>query len=121
MRNRQITRMGLFALLLTVAVWGCDDSSPTDPPTQVPAAIEVEPEQVTLSAVGEQTELVATVFDEDGEEIPDPELSFASSDEDVATVDDDGVVEAVDAGTAVITVESGEVSTEVDVTVELDG
>lgn len=112
-------QFGVLSLLLTAALVGCDDS-PTNPPEQTPAAIEVEPEQVVLTSVGEQAELTATVYDEGGEQISNAEVSWSSSDEAVATVDESGVVEAVGEGTATVQAESGDVSTEVDVSVELD-
>lgn len=99
---------------------GCDDSTTNPPAEPVPDAVEVAPETITLSAIGATEQLSVTVWDEDGDEIPDPTVSFDSSDDEVATVDEDGLVEAVGEGTATITATSGEVSASVEVTVQLD-
>jgi uncharacterized protein YjdB len=79
--------------------------------------IEVDPSELTLAGVGAMAELSATVLDAGGTEIEGAEVTWSSSDEEVATVSESGVVEAVAAGTAVITAASGDASAEVEVDV----
>jgi uncharacterized protein YjdB len=83
------------------------------------AAIEVDPAEVTLTP-GDTEELAAVVLDGDGEEIEDAEVTWSSSNEDVATVDASGEVEAVGEGTATITAQAGSATATVSVTVEVD-
>ena len=66
--------------------------------------------------VGESGNITATVLPED---TTDKSVSFTSSDEDIATVDENGVVTAVSAGVATITVTAvGErISTDVEIEV----
>ncbi len=114
----RITILGLGAVLLLA---GCDDS-PTEPPAApVPAEVVVAPETVTFVDIGETEELVVTVYDEDEEEISNPDVTWSSSDEDVATVDEDGIVTATGNGHATISAESGDVTGSSEVIVELDG
>jgi uncharacterized protein YjdB len=89
----------------------------TDP---VPAEVVVDPQEVTLTEVGETASLTATVLDADGGEIPGAEVAWSSSDEGVATVDEDGVVTAVGDGAATITATSGDASGGAVVTVETE-
>jgi uncharacterized protein YjdB len=119
-RYRFITRMVGLLIPLALGAWACDDSSPTEPPVQVAANIEIEPAQVFLVSIGEQEQLSATVYDEDGEVISDAEVTWISSEESVATVDEDGVVEAVGSGTATITAQSGDITASAEVTVEIE-
>ena len=75
-------------------------------------SISVEPETLTL-AVGETSSLTVTVVPEDADYV----LAFTSSNESVATVSAEGVVEALSDGTATITVEAGNFSAKCEVTV----
>ena len=75
-------------------------------------SISVEPETLTL-AVGETSSLTVTVVPEDADYV----LAFTSSNEQVATVSGEGVVEALSDGTATITVEAGNFSAKCEVTV----
>ena len=92
-----------------------------DAPEAVPTEIVLSPEAATLTEIGATTQFTATVLDEDGIEIEDAVVAWASSDTDIAVVDEDGVVEAVAEGTANITAESGDASASAEVTVDLDG
>jgi uncharacterized protein YjdB len=87
----------------------------------VPAEIVLSPEAATITEIGATTQFTATVLDEDGIEIEDAVVTWASSDTDIAVVDEDGLVEAVAEGTANITAEIGDVSASAEVTVDLDG
>jgi hypothetical protein len=73
----------------------------------VPNVIQVAPNDVTLQ-VGERSGLSATVFDQEGRLMAGAKVRWASSDERVARVDDDGRVTALSSGVAVVTVGSGD-------------
>ena len=113
-------RLAAIALLPLLILAACSDS-PTDPPPGAePASVEVSPQELALTAIGEIGELSATVLDEDGEEISGATVTWNSSDVEVATVDEDGVIEAVGEGSATITAASGEVAGTAEVTVSPD-
>ena len=77
---------------------------------QTPASIVIDPDRVKLAAVGNSVQLNAAVLDLNGHWIEGAEVTWASSDEAIATVDDQGLVTGVASGTAEITAQSGEVS-----------
>jgi hypothetical protein len=79
---------------------------PTPPPV---ARVSVTPESATLEA-GESTQLTATLRDAEGNELTDRDVAWATSDADVATVSEAGLVTAVAAGTADIAATSEGVS-----------
>ncbi len=87
----------------------------------IPTSIELDPEQLTLTAVGATAQISATVLDQDGEAVEGAAVAWTSSDEEVAIVDEDGLVEAVGEGSASITATHGELETVAEVTVELEG
>lgn len=74
--------------------------------------ISVEPATLTLD-VGATSILTVTVTPENA----DYNLTFTSSDEQIATVSEEGVVEALSDGTATITVTAGHLSAKCEVTV----
>lgn len=113
-------RLAALTLLPLLILAACSDSPTEPPPGADPANVEVSPEELVLTAFGETGELTAAVLDEDGEEIPNATVTWTSSDEEVATVDEDGVVEAVGEGSATITAVSGEVEGTAEVTVSPD-
>lgn len=121
-RSRSVlgARLAALALLPLLILVACDDSPTEPPPGADPASVEVSPEELVLTASGETGELTAAVLDEDGEEIPNATVTWTSSDEEVATVDEAGVVEAVGEGSATITAMSGEVEGTAEVTVSPD-
>jgi uncharacterized protein YjdB len=87
---------------------------------QEPASVEVTPAEVSLIGPGAYAELTAELLDSEGSPIDGAEFTWSSSDEEVATVDEDGTVEAVGEGTATITAESGGESGTAEVTVTLE-
>lgn len=103
-----------LALALSVAVASCGgDGGPTEPSSSDPptiASVEVTPGADTLDALGQEREFSAEVRDQNGDVVADAEVSWSSSDEDVATVDDSGVAEAVGNGTAEIRASAGDVT-----------
>ena len=119
-RNRQISKLYGHAASLTflaACLAGCKPEEPQEPQ---------EPEKPVLESLSfEQTELELNVGDVHLLEViaspSDAEgytLQWESSDEAVASVSDDGEVTAVSAGTADITVSSGEISATCAVTVK---
>ncbi len=84
-------------------------------------ALSVEPETLTFTVIGETMTLAA--FGSTSADVltpitlPSPAISFASSDENVATVTESGVVTAVGAGDAMITATASYGSADVAVTV----
>jgi uncharacterized protein YjdB len=90
-----------------------------DPTTE--PSVEVSPEAITLTSIGATESLSTLVRDEEGNEVVDAEIQWSSSNESVATVDEDGVVTAVAPGSATITATSGVVSGSTEVSVELEG
>lgn len=95
--------MSIVAIVFFAA--GCVKDIPVE-------SVSVEPETLTL-AVGASSSLTVTVVPEDA----DYTLSFTSSDEQVATVSEEGLVEALSDGTATITVKAGNFSATCEVTV----
>jgi uncharacterized protein YjdB len=67
------------------------------------ASVFVSPSSVSLAA-GQSTQLTATTYDVNGNPITGRNVSFASSDASVATVNDQGLLTTVAVGTADITV-----------------
>jgi uncharacterized protein YjdB len=78
--------------------------------TQDVSSAEVTPAQAALTALGAQTPFTATALDANGNDIPGANFLWSSSDEEVATVDGDGLATALSNGTVTITaeVEAGE-------------
>ncbi len=79
--------------------------------------IVVSPDSVNMVSIGETAELSARVLDPNDQEIPNPDLIWASEDEAVATVDGQGVVTAHMNGQTLVTVTWEELSASAMVTV----
>lgn len=79
--------------------------------SQTPASIVIDPDRVNITEIEMTVQLSASVLDSNGHEIEDAEISWSSSDEAIATVDEQGLVTGVAGGTVVITARSGDVST----------
>lgn len=99
---------GLLASMAALAVLAGCGGGPTGPGGgggggEGVAAVEVSPEASTLSAVGETVQFEAVARDADGAALSGVSFTWASSDETVATVDGDGLAEAVGDGEAEIT------------------
>ena len=103
----------LPASLFVLSTCGKDSStapSAPTPPASVPASIEITPSSATLNAIDQTVQLAPVVLDENGAEIADASVTWTSGAVDVATVNDQGLVTAVNNGSAVITAQSGSLS-----------
>ena len=81
-------------------------------------SIAITPDEAIIHYIGATVQLEATVLDPDGQPITGAVVTWESSDENVATVDDQGLVTAVANGTSRITARLGNVRHSVTVTVE---
>ena len=76
----------------------------------VPASrIQLLPNPLSIG-VGENRTMNARVFDEEGEEIQDPEITWSIDDASIATVNQNGVVTGISVGSTTVTAESGGIS-----------
>lgn len=94
----------LAAALFLAACGG--DGSPAGPepePEPSVATVEITPGADTLTALGETRSFTAVARDADGDPITGLSFTWSTSDQSVATVDDQGVVTASANGTAEIT------------------
>ncbi len=101
----------LFASLLVLVLGSCDDDPISTIPTE-PTGLTLTPTVVTLK-VGGTTQLTATVEPHDRTFT----VSFTSDNEQIATVNADGLVKAVAEGTAHITARVGHLTQKCVVTV----
>ena len=114
-----IKKLSCMALLvaMTMMQTSCDELlGETDNPVKKALTLD----KTTLEMAygnGKEVTLEATVSPADAE---DPDITWSSSDESVATVDDEGVVHAVGAGTAVITAKAGSKKATCDVSVVIN-
>ncbi len=76
---------------------------PPPPPPPVPATITVVPTSTTLYSIGVETNLHATVRDQNDRVVHRQTIAWSSGDPSVATVDDQGRVTATGEGSAEIT------------------
>ena len=85
---------------------------------QRPAEVRVSPAADTLVALGDTLRLSAEAFDANGHPVADVQLTWASGDESVATVDAGGLVMAAGNGTASVTASVEEAAGSAEVTVD---
>ncbi|GIT52548.1 MAG: hypothetical protein Ct9H300mP15_27610 [Gemmatimonadota bacterium] len=83
----------------------------------VPASLELSDTLLTFLALGDTTQLSATVKDQNGYKMASATVTWVTSDTTVATVSDAGLVTSVSDGTATITATSGSGSAPATVTV----
>ncbi|MCY3555674.1 MAG: Ig-like domain-containing protein [Gemmatimonadetes bacterium] len=74
----------------------------------VPTTVTIEPAAHTFEAIGDTLQLAAVVLDQRENAMMDVTVTWSSGDEAVATVDENGLVTAVDNGMAEITAEAGD-------------
>lgn len=115
---------GCLLLLGTILIT-CGKDSPTNPQppatpppaVPVPTRIVITPPSATLNSIGQTIQLSARVLDQNGAVISGAPVTWTSSDAGVATVSNQGLVTAVQNGSAVITARSGSVAGTVSVAV----
>ena len=93
-----------------------ESSAPTEPALRVPSSLVLSPDSVELTQPGDTVFLSATVTDQVGLAISGAQVTWTSSDEELAVVSA-GLVTGVAVGTAMITAASGTVSDTARVTV----
>ncbi|MEA2722932.1 MAG: hypothetical protein QOH59_703 [Gemmatimonadales bacterium] len=108
---RRLTGLSGWAVLLA-AMGAC---STTDP--RIPSSISLSTLSVSLTAVGQTQQLVPSVTDQDGQALDGADVSWASSNDQVATVSASGLVTAVGSGTAQVTATAGSATAIAQVTV----
>lgn len=86
-----------------VLLGACGGGETTGPPPAEIEGIRVLPENAQLDFVGATLQLAARVFRDDGSTVLDAVISWSSSDPSVATVDGEGLVTSVSAGSTDIT------------------
>lgn len=103
-RFRPAALAALAALAVTVA-WSCSDGGDALGPAISSYLVTITPAAEEIEVAG-TLQLSASVVDEsDGQDVPDPELTWSSDDDAVATVDQTGLVTGVAIGDATITVD----------------
>jgi uncharacterized protein YjdB len=113
-----VLRTGALMMGGMLLITACDSGSSTEPDPQVAAEVELEHQELTVTAVGATVELTVVVLDVDGVEIPNATVTWNSSDEGVAAVSGDGLVTTVGVGEAEVTATSGDASASTLVIVE---
>ena len=83
----------------------------------VPTTIVIDPTSATLESIGETVQLTALVLDQRENAMPDAMVTWSSGDEALATVEEAGLVTAVDNGMVDITAQSDEAMESVTITV----
>ncbi len=117
--NRYPTLVPLSVVLAAVALAnGCGDGGdPVEPEPARPTTITVTPATAELTALGASVQLSARVLDQNGQAMAGANVTWASNDAAVATVNPNGLVTAVGIGGATITATAGAASAEAVVTV----
>ena len=117
MTRRSMRSIAAHMLLLSLST-GCD----TGPP--VPASVSLSPASLRFNSLADTALLTATVRDEGGEVIPNPVITWSSSDATIAQVGPPeqqtsaGLVTSVANGSATITATAGAVSAAATVQIE---
>jgi uncharacterized protein YjdB len=94
-------RQPALAIVITVLLSACGDSSPTQPAAMTVVAVQgirVTPQSVQLTGIGETKQLVATISPTNA---TDRVVTWESTDPAVASVDSAGLVTARGAGVGV--------------------
>ena len=117
MSSFHLSYVVVFLSLAMLALTVCGKDSPTEPTTQVPSLINLSPNNVVLTAIGQSAQINATVFDQESKVITGAAVTWTSSNARVAMVSPGGLVTAVSNGTARITATFGFASASVSVSV----
>ena len=102
----------LFLLGLGIAACGGGGTEP-----RIPTAASLNASTVSLTAIGQTTQLTATITDQNGNAISSPDLTWSSANTAVVTVSSSGLVTATGNGSTVVTVSAGSASAHADVSV----
>ena len=105
----QVTAAGNGSATIT-ATSGSASGTAAVTVAQIVSAVVVSPAADTLVAFGDTVRLVAEATDANGHGVTDSEFSWSSSDTLVARVDDQGLVESIAEGDAVVTATVSEVT-----------
>ncbi len=103
------------ALLLAAALAAAGCGGSTEPVLPTTAALS-DP-ALSFTALGQSSQLTATITDQHGSTIASPALAWTSSNEAVAHVSSAGLVTATGNGSATVTVAAGSASAQTEVTV----
>lgn len=109
------------AVALCLAVPSCEGGSPFDPDEPDPprpAAIVLSAVSLEFSSLGDTESVTATVSDQYGAVMVGAAVAWSSSDDQVASATQDGLVGAVGNGSATVTASSGSISATVQVSVQ---
>ena len=104
----------LFCLIVVICaanlpIVSCGDQGPTDSRSQVAARITVSPSHINLK-VGDTAKPTVKVVDQNATQITNPILSWSISAPQVISINSQGIIAALSAGEAVVTVMTGSVS-----------
>lgn len=118
-RTRSAAFVGGLGLAFAL---GCGDSTsgPDGDQTEIPlpTSIQLSPDEVRFTWIGEGTTVTATVFDQNGGTMPSASVSWTTGTPTVATVDGAGRVQAVATGSTVVTASAGSARSTLPVSVE---
>ena len=121
-RGRIAVGAGLAFGIVALAACGANaypDLVVTTTPTSNPAVttVQVTPDTLLLTNVGETGQLTATALDSLGDPVSDVTFAWSSADESVATVAFDGTVTGTGTGETTITASAGNVQGSVPIVV----
>jgi len=100
-------RVALLALLA-----GCGGTDP-----RIPSTVALSSSSLTFTSLGQTQQLSPSITDQDGQSLPDASVSWSSSNDQVAGVNQNGLVTATGAGSATITAAAGSASATAEVSV----
>ncbi len=106
-------RKPLGVLIVAAVVAAC---ATDDPP--VPTTVNVTPATVDFDAVGATQQLSATVLDQDGDPIAGANVTWSTASQQIAGVDDEGLVTSAGNGTTQVTARAGMASDQATVNVD---
>ncbi len=109
--TRPIKNLAAWAALLG-SLAGCGGTEP-----RIPTTLNLNSNSVAFTSLGQTQQLSPSIADQDGNPLQDASVTWSSSNEEVASVTQDGVVAAEGRGTATITATAGSASATAQVTV----
>ena len=95
---------------VTATTSGVEGSAALAVVTPLPTTVEMTPDTLAFTAIGETAQISAEVRDQIGRVMDGAEVAWSTSDDGVATVAASGLVTAVDNGSAMVTATAGEAS-----------